>query len=209
MEALISAEGLYAGASRVVITSCYFGCFASVGFCLSALGPILLSLSHQVDVSLDTLGGLFVARSVGYLVGSIVSGFLVDRIRRTHLVLIVPMLLCAAGTGLVPVLSTFTLVAIAVSTQGFSMGVLDTGGNVLLIWLYGSANVEPFMQGMHFCFGLGGLARLTKSFSHLLSASPLESLPPIAHQARSSLLFSSSSPCSPPEASPSPSTPSP
>ena len=34
------------------------------------------------------------------------------------------------------------------------MGVLDTGGNVLLLWLWGS-QVEPYMQAMHFFFGAG------------------------------------------------------
>lgn len=34
------------------------------------------------------------------------------------------------------------------------MGFCDTGGNVMLIWQYGS-EVGPFMQGMHFTFALG------------------------------------------------------
>ena len=35
------------------------------------------------------------------------------------------------------------------------MGLLDTGGNVMLIRLHGAAAVEPFMQALHFFFGLG------------------------------------------------------
>ena len=34
------------------------------------------------------------------------------------------------------------------------MGVLDTGGNVMLIWLHGK-KVGPYMQAMHFSFALG------------------------------------------------------
>ena len=37
------------------------------------------------------------------------------------------------------------------------MGLLDTGGNVLLIWLQGSGRVEPFMNAMHFFFAFGAL----------------------------------------------------
>ena len=37
----------YTGSARMVITSCYFASFGSIGVCLSALGPILLSLAHR------------------------------------------------------------------------------------------------------------------------------------------------------------------
>ena len=36
------------------------------------------------------------------------------------------------------------------------MGLLDTGGNVLLIWLHGSGRVEPYMD-LHFFFALGAV----------------------------------------------------
>ena len=152
---LLSKDVAYVGRARIIITASYFGCFGSVGICLASLGPILLGLSRQLGTSLDALGNLFVVRACGYLIGSGVSGYLVDRIRHTHAMLLLAMGLCAAGTALIPVLPTHALVAAAVSTQGVCMGVLDTGGNVLLIWLHGSGTVEPYMQAMHFCFGLG------------------------------------------------------
>lgn len=34
------------------------------------------------------------------------------------------------------------------------MGFLDTGGNVSIIWLHGD-QVGPYMQALHFAFGLG------------------------------------------------------
>lgn len=41
--------------------------------------------------------------------------------------------------------------------QGLAMGVLDTGGNVSLMRLHGK-EVAPYMQTMHFLFGLGAFA---------------------------------------------------
>ena len=145
----------YVGVSRGVITASYFGCFASIGVALAALGPILLALSDRLDVSIDTLGFLFVARSAGYLIGSAAGGVLIDRLTHTHRLLLVGVVLCAVGCAVLPLLDSIGAVAAAVSSQGLCMGVLDTGGNVLLIWLHGAERVPPYMQAMHFFFGLG------------------------------------------------------
>lgn len=155
MDELLSPEGAYVGRTRTLITGCYFGCFGSIGLCLASLGPVLPSLSLHLRVSLHSLGALFVARSTGYLLGAAAGGYIVDRIRATHAMLLVAMVSCAVGTLLLPLLSSLPLAGVAISLQGACMGVLDTGGNVLLIWLHGSGRVEPYMQAMHFCFGLG------------------------------------------------------
>ena len=144
----------YSGVARGAITVGYFASFFSVGCCLAALGPCLRKLSDSLDVSIDSLGFLFTARATGYLVGSVVGGWACDRFLWTHAPLVLSNLLCALGSTLVPLLGSAPLVAVAVSTQGACMGVLDTGGNVLLLWLWGE-RVEPFMQAMHFFFGPG------------------------------------------------------
>ena len=64
----------YTGVPRAVITASYFACFCSIGVSLAALGPILLQLSSALDAEVDSLGFLFVARSAGYLCGSIAAG---------------------------------------------------------------------------------------------------------------------------------------
>jgi len=43
-----------------------------------------------------------------------------------------------------------------VSFQGIGLGVLDSVGNTLLIYTHGN-KVGPFMQAMHFSFGIGAL----------------------------------------------------
>ena len=143
---------------RRIITASYFACFSSLGACLASLGPVLLALAAKAGVGGDALGFLFVSRSALYLVGSIGAGWLVDRTRRTHVLLLGAMLLCACGTLGVAFLTSVPLLAIAISTQGACMGALDSGGNVMLIWLHGAGTVEPYMQAMHFFFGVGAFS---------------------------------------------------
>nr|CAD7392664.1 unnamed protein product [Timema cristinae] len=85
------------------------GVFFGLGLCIAIPGPtFLLPISElQLDVSLMT--NIYVARSSGYAVGSIIGGILFDRFNRC---------------------------------------------NVLCLDLWGR-NSAPFMQGLHFSFGLG------------------------------------------------------
>ena len=149
--------GQFPGAKRNVLTAAYFACFFCLGVCLAALGPILLALTDQLDTTLDAIGLLFVLRSIGYLLGSAVGGAVVDRTRRTHGLVLVALVLCAIGTAALPGLHSYVLAAMAVSTWGVAMGVLDTAMNVMLMWLWGPARGEPYMQAMHFFFGVGAI----------------------------------------------------
>ena len=147
----------YAGASRLVITAGYFGSFFSIGLALASLGPVLPTLSARSGISLESSGLLFVGRSCGYVVGSLAGGVIFDTMKRTHLPLIAGNVLCALGCAILPSLRSLPALAAALFAQGTCMGLLDTGGNVLLIWLHGAGRVEPFMQAMHFFFALGAV----------------------------------------------------
>ncbi len=54
----------------------------------------------------------------------------------------------------VPFMPAIWFLAIAMVGLGFGEGFLDVGGNAMLVWQHG-AKVGPFMNGLHFCFGLG------------------------------------------------------
>ena len=152
----LATEG-YVGRTRAVITAAYFGSFFSIGLVLASLGPILPALARLTGEPIEALGVLFVCRSSGYMLGSLLGGFIFDRIKRTHVPLCAGNALCALGCAVLPSLRSVPVLGAALVTQGLCMGMLDTGGNVLLIWLHGAARVEPFMQTMHFCFALGAV----------------------------------------------------
>ena len=152
-----TSRSSYTGSIRIAITAAYFASFFSIGIVLASLGPILPALANRLHTSIDAVGILFVARSSGYLIGSVIGGVIFDRMQRTHLPLLFGNLLCAVGCAVIPSLSSIGSLSLAIVTQGFCMGLLDTGGNVLLIWLHGSGRVEPYMQTMHFFFALGAV----------------------------------------------------
>lgn len=81
------------------------------------------------------------------------SGLLLDRAPQYgNQMLAVGLVLTGVCTVLIPSAESLWVMMALVAPAGATMGLLDTGGNVMLIRLYGAA-VEPFMQALHFFFG--------------------------------------------------------
>ena len=136
-------------------TGAYFAALVGLGLADAALGPTLPGLAMQTGVTIGAISVLFTARSLGYLCGSLLSGRLYDRLPG-HAVMAAAALLLSAMLVLVPHAPMFwTLVGIACG-WGFAESGLDVGSNALLVWVHGSA-VAPYMNALHFCYGLGAL----------------------------------------------------
>ena len=118
--------------------------FFSSGMMIASLGPALLALREQTNSSIDALSLCFVSRSVGYLIGSIGGGSVVDRFPG-HPCLAAMLALGSLGTSLIPFVSDVRIMGICIVSQGFAMGGLDTIGNVLLIWQF-NGDPGPWMQ---------------------------------------------------------------
>jgi MFS transporter, FHS family, Na+ dependent glucose transporter 1 len=134
-------------------TGSYFAVFSAVGLVTAALGPTLPGLAAQAGVDLDAISLLFTANSVGYLAGSFVGGRQYDRIAG-HRVMAVALSLMIGGLVLIPLLSSQWLLVAAWLAIGTAGGALDVGGNTLIVWLHGRG-VGPYMNGLHFFFGVG------------------------------------------------------
>lgn len=140
---------------RLATTAVYFAAFIGLGLTNASTGPLLPLLADQVRVDLAGISILFTARSLGYLLGSLLSGQLYDR-RSGHPVMAVSLVMAAVAIALVPATPLLWGLAAIMLLLGASEGSLDVGGNTLLIWLHG-LKVAPFMNGLHFFFGLGAL----------------------------------------------------
>ena len=138
-----------------VQTAAYFGVMVSLGLANAALGPTLPRLAEQIGVTIGAISILFSARSLGYLCGSLLSGRLYDRLPG-HPVMAAAALLLSAMLLLVPHAPVFWILVGIAGGWGLAEGGLDVGSNALLIWVHGSA-VAPYMNALHFCFGLGAL----------------------------------------------------
>jgi FHS family Na+ dependent glucose MFS transporter 1 len=131
----------------------YFAVFVAIGLETSALGPTLPGLAEQTNTQLDAISLLFTAHALGYMFGSFFGGRLYDLVPG-HPLMVVMLLLLAAMLALVPLAPALWMLAAAWLLLGIGGGALDVGGNTLIVWVHGR-EVGPFMNALHFFFGVG------------------------------------------------------
>jgi MFS transporter, FHS family, Na+ dependent glucose transporter 1 len=137
----------------LVPTAGYYLAFIALGLVAASLGPTLAGLREQTATSLAQISLLFTVRPLGTLSGSFIGGRLFDRLPGHRLVVGV-LLGLAVLLALVPEIPWLVVLIPVMFAIGFAEGAVDVGGNILLIWLH-REKVGPFMNGLHFCFGLG------------------------------------------------------
>ncbi len=131
----------------------YYLLFICLGLDTAILGPTLPALAGQTGTRLGLMGILFFAGSLGYVAGTTVGGRIFDRVRG-HPVLGAAQLLIAGMIFLVPLVPWLWLLLLVLICKAFAAGLINTGANTLLVWTH-KEKVGPFMNGLHFCFGLG------------------------------------------------------
>jgi FHS family Na+ dependent glucose MFS transporter 1 len=120
---------------------------------MSSLGPTLPGLAENTRATISAISVLFTARSLGSLVGSVGGGRIYDHLRGNRVMAL--MIVCiAALTALTPRVPLLWVLSGMLFLTGVVQGVLNIGGNALLVWLHGR-EVGPFMNGLHFCYGIG------------------------------------------------------
>ena len=144
-----------AGVNPIAATIAYFFAFILLGLTSAATGPTLPALANQTSSRIDQISLIFVTSSFGYLLGSMIGGRTYDRIPG-HRVISLALVVLAIFVALVPIVPALWSLAVIVLILGFTQGVIDVGGNTLLMWIHGSG-VGPYMNGLHFFFGVGAL----------------------------------------------------
>ncbi len=134
-------------------TAGYFGAFIVLGMTIAVLGPSLPALAEKTSSTISQISVLFTASSGGYFLGSVLGGRLYDRFKG-HPILVILLGLMAVGLALVPFVPRLWLLAGVLFFLGTFEGILDVGCNTLLIWVH-RRNVSPFMNALHFFFGVG------------------------------------------------------
>lgn len=120
---------------------------------MASLGPTLPGLAAQTQSTLRDISFLFAARAFGYLLGSFAGGRGYDRFA-VHPLMAVMLALMALMLALTPLLPWLPLLTVVLFVLGMGEGALDVGGNTLLVWAQ-RENVGPYMNGLHFFFGIG------------------------------------------------------
>ncbi len=140
--------------------------FVALGIVSGSIGPTLPALAEHANVGMKQISNLFVARSLGTVLGSWLLGRMYDRFAG-HPLLAVSLLASAAAMAFIPV-SNHLWVLIALSVFiGLASASINVGGNTLIVMVHGQ-QVRPFISLLHFAFGIGGiLAPLVVSvFAH-------------------------------------------
>jgi MFS transporter, FHS family, Na+ dependent glucose transporter 1 len=131
----------------------YYFLFICLGLDTAVLGPTLPALADQTGSAIGRMGLLFLVGAIGYTLGTMLSGRVYDRVKG-HPVLGIAQLVAAVLIFFIPLTPWFWLLLAILVCKGFAEGFVNTGGITLLVWTHGE-KVSPFMNGLHFCFGLG------------------------------------------------------
>lgn len=131
----------------------YYLLFICLGLSTAVLGPTLPALAEQTHTPLGHMGWLFLVVAAGYTLGTALGGRVFDHMHG-HPVLGMAQLAAAALLVLVPLLPWFWLLLGVLACKGLADGFINTGANTLLVWTHGE-KVGPYMNGLHFFFGIG------------------------------------------------------
>lgn len=160
-------QGWFQRDSKMTKTLAYYAAFIALGLTSASLGPTLNKLAENTGSTLSAISYLFLMRAFGYLLGSLAAGRVYDR-RPGHPILVVALGMAVAMLLVVPLISWLPLLTLLILLLGLGEGLVDVGCNTLLVWVH-SPNIGPYMNALHFFFGLGAV------FSPLLVAQVLQS----------------------------------
>ena len=129
--------------------------FAVFGMGVAALGPALPTLAEHTGSTLSRISVVFTAAAAGYLLGVLLGGRLFDWLPG-HWVLGAVLVLMAGMAALVPIAASLWLLTLLFLFFGVAQGIVEVGGNALLLWVH-TDHAGPFMNALHFFFGVGAL----------------------------------------------------
>jgi len=138
-----------------IATTAYYLSFIILGLTTAASGPSLIKLAEHTSSGLDQISLIFVYGSFGYLVGSFLGGRAYDRVSG-HKLMAITLLITGIASAVMPIARSLQVLLFAMFMSGFASGILDVGSNTLLMWIHGE-KAGPFLNGLHFFFGIGSL----------------------------------------------------
>jgi MFS transporter, FHS family, Na+ dependent glucose transporter 1 len=139
--------------SRLVKSAAYYAAFIILGLTGAVIGPTLSRLAEHTHTQLNQISFIFPASAFGYLIGSILAGRLYDRLPG-HRILVTVLLVVAGALTLTPLASSIWVLTAILLILNICTGAMDVGGNTLLVWVHRD-KVGPFMNALHFFFGVG------------------------------------------------------
>jgi MFS transporter, FHS family, Na+ dependent glucose transporter 1 len=150
-----SSSNIVKHAHPIVATIAYYLAFIILGLTTAAAGPSLLRLADHTASPLNIISYIFVFSSLGYLIGSFFGGRIYDRFS-AHRFMSITLVVMAITCIFIPISHSLALLLFAMFLNGLAASILDVGCNTLLLWTHGD-KAGPYLNGLHFFFGVGSL----------------------------------------------------
>ncbi len=149
-------------------TAAYYASFIGLGLVLSVIGPTLPDLAENTSSQFGEVSLIFTFRALGTMLAAPLFGRVFDH-RPGHPIIASVLIIMALLLALVPLTNVLWVLVIILFTLGVIETALDVGSNTLLVWVHGE-KVGPYMNGLHFFFGIGAfLAPIIVARSVLLT----------------------------------------
>lgn len=136
--------------------SAYLAGFVLIGLVMSTAGPALSHLRDRMGTDDGGIAWIFVGSSLGYIVGSSLSGRLLDR-GHGHRWWAVAMAVNTLGLVAVAAAPNLWLLVSAFVVLGLASGLSDVSGNTLVMWSRPDG-AGSLLNALHLCFAIGALA---------------------------------------------------
>ena len=99
---------------------------------MEIIGPTLIDLKTRTNSSYESLAAAVSGTSVGYFIGAVIGGFLIDKFGLfLDLTVAVGLDLGAVGTVAIPWVPNTQLIWLLCCLQGTSTGIVNTGIHIM------------------------------------------------------------------------------
>ena len=133
----------------------YLAGFVFLGLGSTFAGPALSFLRGRAGTDDAGIGLVFVGSSIGYVIGSLVAGRIVDR-GAGHRWWSIAIGVALVAVGVVSATTSLGLIVALFAVLGFMLASCDTSGNTLVLWARPD-DPGPLLHGLHLCFAVGAL----------------------------------------------------
>ncbi|CAF0745945.1 unnamed protein product [Brachionus calyciflorus] len=169
------AESLYSFKYRIIKTIVLILAWITYGLNQEIIGSTMEDLKIYLNVDYHTINLIIGIRQIGALIGTCISGAIVDKFSNyAELILAISCLFAAFGTFLMPMTPIPLLSGLIFFLQGVAFSFYDLCGNHIILSLWKGLSNSP-INAMHAGYGIGALisVQLSKKF---IKFNPIEEM---------------------------------
>ncbi|MBP6298099.1 MAG: MFS transporter [Anaerolineae bacterium] len=141
--------------ARRVLMAAIWSSFLVFGFQLAGVGPLISVFAGRTGVSIETVGILFTVQSFASLTSAAMIGGLIERYN-VRLVILLAMTCVTIGMIGLLASETFALLLVSGAIGGFGLALMDGGGQLLIVSIYGDKSARP-LNSLHLLFSVGAV----------------------------------------------------